>query len=936
MSDVYLMHDGTPHEGSIPHSGRYPYGSGENPGQHSADAFLSVVNDMRKQQMTEKEICTALNMSSQEYRNRITISSEAKKDSDRRKVIELKEKGYSNVKIGEELGLSEGTIRNYLKGNPAERKKLRTDEIADVLKKQVEEKGIVDVGKGVELEIGCSDVKLNSAIQLLKDEGYYEKTIPLEQMTNPGNFTNIRVLAAPGTTNKEVYNARDNGDIQSITEYDVYGQVAEEKHPGFERTKYGLYKPTSVDSDRVYIRYGDEGGLERDGTINIRRGVEDLSLGKSNYAQVRIAVDGTHYLKGVALYSDDIPDGYDIVFNTNKMSGTPMEDVLKPLKNDPDNPFKASIKTEDKGGQRFYIDKDGKEQLSPINIVNAEGDWGDWNKTVSSQMLSKQPYSTVKKQLDLTYEGKIDEFNEIMALTNPEIKRKFLYDFADECDSAAVHLKATAFPRQAAHLILPVPDMPEGEIYAPNYKNGETVCLIRYPHAGVFEIPELVVNNNFKSGKEIVGLGTDAVGINYKTAAQLSGADFDGDTVMVIPVSKGAVGTHIHAMKPLEDLKDFSTDIYAVSKDSPKYDVGPKTGFHKQMEMGKVSNLITDMTLLGAPMEDIAKADKHSMVIIDAEKHHLDWKQSALDNNIAELKRKWQGGANAGASTLISRSSSVARIDKRKTDYSGKAPENEERNVKEGIDVLTGEKVYKQSGETYGKKKVNKKTGEVTYVETPRQTKTTKMALASDATELLSIAPTPVELEYANYANNLKALGNKARKEYINTETTQKNKEAATIYAAEVKSLNDKLVISQKNAPRERQAQLAANAIYKMKLRDDPSMSDEDKKKIKSKSLAEQRVRYDAKRQMITFTDSEWEAVQAGAISSTKLQEIMRFVNPDDLRARAMPKEASKQLTDVQIGRIKSMAAQNGKYSIAQIAEQMGISTSTVSRILKE
>ena len=35
------------------------------------------------------------------------------------------------------------------------------------------------------------------------------------------------------------------------------------------------------------------------------------------------------------------------------------------------------------------------------------------------------------------------------------------------------------------------------EIYAPNYRDGENVVLIRYPHGGIFEIPELIVNNKF-------------------------------------------------------------------------------------------------------------------------------------------------------------------------------------------------------------------------------------------------------------------------------------------------------------------------------------------------------------------------------------------------------------------------------------------------------
>ena len=49
-------------------------------------------------------------------------------------------------------------------------------------------------------------------------------------------------------------------------------------------------------------------------------------------------------LKGMAVYSDDLPDGVDVVFNTNKKQGTPTGDVLKKITNDPENPFGSLIK----------------------------------------------------------------------------------------------------------------------------------------------------------------------------------------------------------------------------------------------------------------------------------------------------------------------------------------------------------------------------------------------------------------------------------------------------------------------------------------------------------------------------------------------------------------------------------------------------------------
>ena len=201
-------------------------------------------------------------------------------------------------------------------------------------------------------------------------------------------------------------------------------------------------------------------------------------------------------------------------------------------------------------------------------------------------------------------------------------------------------MKAAALPRQAAHVILPIGSLKDNEIYAPNYENGEEVVLIRYPHAGPFEMPRLRVNNNNEEGRKLLGNAKTAVGINSHVAAQLSGADFDGDTVTVIPTK----GVKIRTAKYLSDLEGFDPKTrYSAYEGMPK--TGPETGFHKQMQMGKVSNLITDMTIRNATEQEIARAVKHSMVVIDAEKHNLDWRASEKDNGIKELNKKYQGKA---------------------------------------------------------------------------------------------------------------------------------------------------------------------------------------------------------------------------------------------------------------------------------------------------
>lgn len=961
-----LAHEGrSKMDGAPVGSGRYPLGSGENPFQRD-EGFASRLSQLKKEHpdWNNTQIAHEMNMSTQEFRSRVTINKEATKMANVEKAVNMKNHGYSDASIAKELGISESSVRNYLKPQDNALGKKTASSVALQLKELVDTKGMIDIGAGAEYAFGVSDVTLKAAAQLLKTNGYSViSDLQVPQATNPGKYTNLKVIAPPGTTKKYAFDHSE--DIESTADYDLYKKAAEEKHPGFERTKYGMYYPQSIDSSRVAIKYGDKGGEAMDGVIEIRRGVEDLSLGKSNYAQVRIAVDDKMYLKGMAIYSDNIPDGKDIVFNTNKASGTPIEKVLKPFKTkevdgekvvDRDNVFGAAIKPEEKDGQRFYKDENGKDHLSAINIVNSEGDWMNWKKRLSSQFLSKQNEPLIKQQLDISYDNKLNEYEDIMAINNPTIRRKYLESFADDCDASAVHLKAAALPGQTSALLLPVPDMPEGQIYAPNYDNGDTVVLIRHPHAGTFEIPVLTVNNRFKQAKEMIGQAPDAVGINQKTAAQLSGADFDGDTALVIPVSKGGVGTKIKATSPLRDLKDFSTTQYEITdENSPLYKVDSAHGFRKQDQMGKISNLITDMTLRGASEDKLARAVKHSMVIIDAEKHHLDWRQSAKDNRIKELYIEYQGKANGGASTLISKAKSPANIPKRRTAYTD--PNNP--NVQNGINILTGEKVYKETGDSYHKpiyeykrdengvvmkdpktgRKI--KTGNILGYEEKETVKTQKISkmqytleTTGDARNLVSPYQTRQELLYANYANQLYALGNRARKEAISTEAIPYSKEKAAEYKTEVDSLNNKLMIALQNAPRERRAQLSANYTFKLKKQENPNMSSEDEKKIKSQALAESRIRYGAKKVPITIEDREWEAIQSGAISDTKLRSILDNTDTDKLRERAMPKDFKTRLTPTKMNSIRNLYA-NG-YTQKDIAEQLGLSVSTVNKYLLE
>lgn len=913
-----LPEDVLAHYGVKRRSGRYPWGSGENPYQRSGD-FMSRADTLKKQGLSEKEIAKGMGFeSTTDYRYAYSIAKNERRKLQVDTAKSLREDGLGASEIGRKMGLPESTVRSLL-NTDSEARMTMAERTADTLKKEIKEKGYLDVGAGVERELGVSRQNFEQALRRLEYEGYNVVGVGVPQVTNSKKRTTVKVLCEPGDAKeqmRELY--QDNGKIKSVGDYH-----STDGGKTWDKREY----PSSISSDRVQIRYGDEGGLGKDGVIEIRPGVADLNLGNSHYAQVRIMVDNSHYLKGMAMYSDDIPDGVDIVFNTNKKSGTPKMDVLKPIKNDPDNPFGAYIKAD---GQSWYTDSKGNKKLSAINKLKEEGDWEESSRNLSSQFLSKQPMELIKKQLNLTYADHQSAYDEINSLTNPVVKKKMLYDFADSCESAAIHLKAAALPRQATRVILPVPKLKENEVYAPYLKNGEKCVLIRYPHGGTFEIPELTVNNKNAAAKKALGNAIDAVGINSKVAERLSGADFDGDTVVVIPVNSRVRVTSSPALKGLQDF-DPKTQYGTTSKiengkevyyNSNGRRIQVMTKDNTQKQMGVVSNLITDMTLWGAPESDIVRAVRHSMVVIDAAKHKLDYKQSEKDNGIAELKRKYQPKYNdqgevvgyGGARTLLSRRKQEVEVPERR----GAAK----------IDPETGKVTYSESGREY------------TNSKGVRVKATTKVPLITATDDIRTLSSgTPQEDAYADYANKMKALANQARKEYASIKTVPKSSSAAKTYATEVKSLDDKLDTAARNAPRERRAQALANSVVKAKIQANPELSDRENRKelqkIKRYAIEEARssVGASGRDTRIEITDREWEAIQAGAISSTKLSQILRYSDPDKIKERALPKTTT-QLSSVQSTKMKAMKASG--YTIAEIAESLGVSTSTVSKYLNK
>ena len=930
MSELYsrivgpfLSHEGVAHDENPPGrgSGRYGWGTGKNPGQHQDTIPWSMaeVERLRKENLTPKEIADYYGISQNELRRRISVDNMARESEERARCIDLQEnKHYSLRKIAQVTGLSTGTVRKRL-SDYTQKKIDKNEGYMQTLRDEIDAKGHVDVGAGSEHSLGVSDVKMKQLVKSLAEEGYV-LSHPKYTQAGTGYETGMIVLSKKGTPKNYIYNHMD--EIQTLDDYNV---VELEGLP----KKKEFHDPVQISSSRVRVKYNEEGGVLKDGVVELRRGVPDLNLGKSNYAQVRIGVDGTHYIKGMAVYSDDLPEGVDVLFNTNKHQGTPMlgpdknNSVFKPVKGEGLHAFEATIRD-----QNDWVDADGTKHQGPINIVKEQGVWHEQQRTLAAQFLSKQPYELAKKQLDIAYGDRLDEFKSIQALDNPVVKQKMLRSFADECDAAAVHLKAAAIPRQSWNVILPLTTLKPGEIYAPSFKQGEEVVCIRYPHAGKFELEQLKVNNKNKEGQKIIGVdGFDAVGILKSSAEKLSGADFDGDTVLVIPNPKrptknGKYTYDIHVRDSLEGLKDF--DPHEEFKGYKGMKVLSKS--QTQIKMGEITNLITDMGLAGAPDDELARAVRHSMVIIDANKHELDWKASYKVNGIKELQQKWQKGGGAG--TLISRAKSPYYVTSRVV------------NQPYDIDEETGRKIWnEQKAKTYIDKNGVEKTIPA------RRFKSTRMYETDDANTLLSDPDhaTVMERVYAKYANQCKELGNQARKELLYSSRNEKieySKEAAEEYAPEVKALKDKLLVAEKNAPRERAAQRLASQKVKMKadasaLRGN-EMTDGEKRKQLAKEIENARKVVGAKKQRVTFTDREWEAIQKGAIHKTTLIKLLNNADEADYKEKATPKN-KRGLSSWKISRIEALLAQaadpNNHMNMDDIAEYTGVSKSTIAKI---
>ena len=898
MDDILI------HVGQKRRSGRYPWGTGENPFQHESwYKFLSDYKALRDRGLSEVDIANNFEMTTTQLRNQITYSTAEQRASERDAIQYWKEQGHTNTEIGKRLGISEGSVRNRLAPPRTDRvpRKTQLENIEKAILKGIEKTGHLDVGVGVEIQLGVSRSTFNAVVNHLVDKmGWNIHRIQIQRLSDENKKTTVKTLS------KEPDYVKVLKDSDKIVNLDMQSEdrMMTEAKP--------LKQPALIDRSRIMVRYAEDGGADKDGLIELRPGVEDLDLKNSRYAQVRMGVECDLYMKGMAAYSQEkLPKGIDIVYNVTKKRGSSDSDVFKKMETD----------VEDRSNPEslFGTNISKQNEQATLNIINEEGDWDTWSTTISSQFLSKQPYNLIRERLGATHEELVNEYKELSSLTNPVVKKYMLEKYSDGLDSKARYLKAKGLPGTKNHVLLPMPEMRANEVYAPNYKTGDRVALVRHPHGGIFEIPDLVVNNNIKKAREMIGTDSpDAIVIHPSVAKKLSGADFDGDTVLVIPNNPGK----IKSSRSLKELRNFEPNEYKITDPNHPAIIDKKNmktiqPHVKETQMGVVSNLITDMTIKGASDTEIAKAVRHSMVIIDSEKHGLDWKQSAIDNNISSLSKKYTtrlnpkiGRDDQGASTIISRS-------KRNIDL--KAPQK-------AIE-LARDHVYKDGS---GRVKKGLSVEEIAK-ELGTGPEIVKGYLEGKPfnPSLLSSGSAKEE-EYVKYVNRLISLQNETTKQVQTIKNPKKNTDAAKVYAPEVQSLDNKLNVALSNAPRERQAQILSNTLYYSNIK--PGMDKDDLKKLKSRSLAQARSQVGAKRTPVEITDTEWEAIQAGAVSATRVSDILKNTNLDRIRELATP----RQLTMTPAKANRAQALLNNGLTYAEVAQAMGVSATSIRKAIEE
>ena len=180
------MEDYIEHYGMPRRSGRYPWGSGENPYQHAVD-FIGRVEQMRKDGFSyidedgkvwtgDTGIAKSMGLTTTEFRTELSICKNERRAYNVATAKSLKEDGLGETEIArrmsERLGkdINESTVRSWL-DKDSENRMNTAKEKAQYIKEQIDKKGIVEIGAGVDRQLGISPEMMKQVKYILDRDG---------------------------------------------------------------------------------------------------------------------------------------------------------------------------------------------------------------------------------------------------------------------------------------------------------------------------------------------------------------------------------------------------------------------------------------------------------------------------------------------------------------------------------------------------------------------------------------------------------------------------------------------------------------------------------------------------------------------------------------------------------------------------------------------
>jgi len=163
--------DDLQHYGTKRHSGRYPWGSGDDGMQRAPSEVERTVAEydaLRAKGMADVDIAAKLGITTTKMRTDRTLAKAERDQRNAEGVNVMLKRGMKIPEIATAMGLSESSVRNWIGKDPnTVNSKRQIDKTADALADAVKRSTYVDIGTGVERQLGISKQKLTKWLNLV-------------------------------------------------------------------------------------------------------------------------------------------------------------------------------------------------------------------------------------------------------------------------------------------------------------------------------------------------------------------------------------------------------------------------------------------------------------------------------------------------------------------------------------------------------------------------------------------------------------------------------------------------------------------------------------------------------------------------------------------------------------------------------------------------